>query len=77
MVKARFSYFDNKKGEVSVFDRQKQRVVAGMFQVTRNKLWYVYSFPSAKPLLLNSNSPEKTKSGAMKKLKAFIKRKYK
>ena len=70
--------FQGKK-DISVFDRKSQRSVAGMFQVTKDKAWYVYSFPRAgsKPLLLNPFSPESNKASAMKKLKAFLKRKYK
>ena len=78
MAKQRFIQQGTKE-DISIFDREKQRTIAGMFRVTRNKSWYVYSFPTAKskPLLLNPLSPESSKANAMKKLKAFIKRKYK
>jgi hypothetical protein len=66
---SRFSKYSNKTGEISVFDRKKQKSVGGTFKA-KNK-HFAYKFSGRKAVLLNAIGT--TKKSAKSKLDKYIK----
>ena len=65
----RYKFNLNKTNEVTIFDREKQKTVGGMFKAKDN--WFVYKF-SGKKIILTKKSGYVSKVEALTELKRLF-----